>query len=203
MAANTTQNLSPLAALALGLFLTIGVGLFAFLDKIFGTALFEALLVGYGISGAALGVYLLEQSTAISGYFKYIVVIITATIGYGFGQYAHLQIVDYVAVATLIIALSSFVLDELQKYAPQLPAAVVNDGTLIIGGVVVIATAVKNAPAGSVISVSALLAVVVPALFIYIIQKTTPGVVLVPGQPIPGPAIPPVATPVVVADPNP
>jgi hypothetical protein len=169
----TVPSLSPTVSLILGAILAITIGLFAFLSHNFNIAVFGAFITAYGVTGSALAIYLIESST--TKYLKYVVLIIASGIAYGLSIWLNADLISITAMAAFIVTLGTFVLDELQQYAPNLPTQVVNDGTLIIAGVVSIATAVSTAAPGTIINVQTLLPVVVASLFAYLIQVYTPG----------------------------
>lgn len=164
-------NITPGLQFLIGAVLAVSVGVLMFLDKILGTQTFAAIAFGYGASATAFGIALMEQSSAIHTYWKYITIILIGTVAYGLVQYAGLTEISPVAIATFVIALASFAANDLQKYAPQIPPNIVNDFTILVGIVVVAATSVANAPAGSIINFQTLLEVAVPAVLIYIFQK--------------------------------
>jgi len=175
----TSSTITPADQFIIGALLVIGISIFAFLDSLLNTSEFAAIVTGYGVVAVAYGVYLMENSTAIHTFWKYLVIIVVTATGYGLTLLANnwLQITTVstmakpVLIAALVITLANFVLNDVQTYVTSLPDNVITDATWIIGAVIVVAQAVENAPAGSIINISTLLAVAVPVLMVYIFQK--------------------------------
>jgi hypothetical protein len=190
----TTPSLSPTLALILGAIITVSIGIFSYLSHNFSVPAFEAFIAAYGVSGTALGVYLITEGGGGPSWLKWIVLIIASSVGYGLSIFLNNDLISIASLAAFVVALASFALDEIQKYAPELPPQIVNDGTLIIGGVVVIATAISNIPAGTTQTVQVILSTAISALFVYIIQVYTPGATPTP-LPIPSPPPVPTSTP--------
>lgn len=186
----TSITISPLLGLIIGAIIIFGIGFFAFVDNYLSTNLFVAFLATYAVAGTALGTYLIQQDGTVPSWLKYVVLIVVSGAAYGLTtwQNIHITLLNVALVATFFINLATFILDEVQQYKPFLPAQLVNDATLVIGGVIVVAQTIANAPAGSLTTVQVLLASIVPALFAYIIQVATPG-----ATPTPTPT--PVGTP--------
>jgi hypothetical protein len=176
-AATTTPSLTPLAQLVLGALLVVGIGVFALLAKLFNFEFAWAAIAGYAVTGVAYGVFLLESSTTIKTYWKYVAIIVLVTVGYGLTLIANSYVsgltsfTDPVLIAGIVITVANFALNDAQQYYPFLPDDVINDITYILGGIIVAAEAVQSAPAGSIISVSTLLTVIVPVLLVYLFQR--------------------------------
>lgn len=155
----------------------VGVGILALLSQILNSTMIWALVVGYGTTVTAYGIYLIENNSGISNTYKYLAVIIATVIAYGLTQAAqnwfslNTKVIDPVIIAGLVVTVANFGLNELQQYQQFLTDAVINDATIILGAIIVAASAVQNAPHGAVVSVSTLLTVIVPVLIVYIFQK--------------------------------
>jgi len=171
--------LTPAGQLIIGAILVIGIGILAFLDTILNTQLFVAIVVTYGVSTTAYGVYLMENSTAIHSFWKYIVIIAASAIGYGLtvlaGQWLSISTATEFAkpalIAAFVIVLANFILNDAQTYAAWLPDNVVTDITYFVGAIVVAAQSIEALPQGTVVTVSVLLATVVPVVLTYLFQS--------------------------------
>jgi hypothetical protein len=172
--ANST-SITPVEQTILGAFIAVSVAVFAFLDAYFNSTLFYAVVVGYAVVSVAYGVYLIQNSTAIGSYWKYLAIIIVTTVAFGLTQLADQWMalsstINPVLIAGFVIVVTNFALNDAQQYYQYLPDSVINEITYILGAIMVIAEAVKNAPAGSIVNVTTLLTVAVPVLMVYLFQ---------------------------------
>jgi len=177
MAASTsTPSISPLDQFILGALIAIGIGIFALFDSVLNTTVFAAIVTGYGTVAIVYGVFLMENSTAISSYWKWVAIIAVSVIAYALTLVANNWVnvkstLDPVIIAGLVMSVANFALNDLQGYVKNLPDNVVSEITFILGAIVVAAAAVQNAPAGSIINVTTLLTVVVPVILVYVFQR--------------------------------
>jgi len=128
----------------LGGILVLSVGLFLLYDKLLNTDSLSSIVAAYGVTSIAMGIHLMEQSNAISGYWKYISIIIITSVGFAIGQYALLPVLSVVSIAGLIIVVATYVLHDIQQYAPEIPSSVVKDGSLIIGLIIAVSQVIQQ-----------------------------------------------------------
>lgn len=173
------NNLTITAAdqFILGAFIAVGIGIFALLDQIYNSGVLWAIVAGYAASGIAYGVYLMEYSTAIHSWWKYIAIIVVTIVAYASTKFATLlgtpgaDILNPVLIAAFVVTIANFALNDLQTYKQFLPDNVITEITIIIGGIVVVAQSVQNAPQGSIINVTTFVTTALPVLLVYIFQK--------------------------------
>lgn len=170
------NNLTPVNQFILGAFIAVSIGVFAFLDAYFNTQFFWAVVAGYGIVATAYGIYLMENSTAISSYWKYVAIIVVTTIAFALTSLANQWMAirtttDPVLIAGFVLVVANFALNDLSNYVNFLPENVVSEITFILGGIVVVAESVQNAPAGSIVNITTLLTIAVPVIMVYLFQR--------------------------------
>jgi hypothetical protein len=160
-----------------GAFIVVGIGVLAYLDKVLDNGYIWAAIGVYAATGVAYGVYLMENSTAIHSYWKYLAIIVASVVGYALTLWANnyitglTQVTDPVLIAGFVVVVANFALNDLQNYISSLPDNVVTDATLLIGLITVAAQAVSTAKPGSIVNVQELLLTAIPAVMVYLFQK--------------------------------
>jgi hypothetical protein len=172
------KDITPVDQFIIGGVIAVGFGILALFSQIFTISWLWAVIVGYAASGIAYGIYLMENSTAIHSWWKYLTIFIVSAIAYVLTQVAqnfvslNVHPINAAIIAAFVVTLANFILNDLQtNYAKFLPDNVVSEITAVIGAIVVAAEAVQQAPAGSIINISTLLATIVPVLMAYVFQR--------------------------------
>jgi len=128
---------------AVGAVLVLGVSVFLLYDRLMNTDTFAAVVSAYGVTSIAMGVHMMEDSSAIHKFWKYLSIIIVSGAGFGIGTFASLPDLTVVSVASGIISLFTFVIHDIKHYAPQLPASFVQNSSLFVGGIIAVAQAIQ------------------------------------------------------------
>ena len=169
MKVNITTN--EVLQYVVGAILVVAVGVFLLYDKILNTDTFAALVGTYGIVSIAAGLHLMETTSGINKFWKYVGIIAVSSAEFGLAYFASLQVLSIVSVAAGIIAITTFFVHDLQHYAPDLPSSFVNDSALIAGGVIAVAQAVQSQ---SPSSLQAVFIVILTAALVYIYSQFIP-----------------------------
>jgi hypothetical protein len=155
----------------IGAILVVAVGAFLLYDRILNTDTFAALVGTYGVTSIAAGLHLMETTSGISKFWKYVGIIVVSSAEFGLAYFASLNVLSIVSVAAGIIAIATFFVHDLQHYAPELPSSFVNNSALIAGGVIAVAQAVESQ---SPTSLQAVFIIILTAALMYIYSQFIP-----------------------------
>jgi len=156
---------------AIGAILVVAVGAFLLYDRILNTDTFAALVGTYGVASIAAGLHLMETTSGINKFWKYVGIIVVSSAEFGLAYFASLNVLSIVSVAAGIIAIATFFVHDLQHYAPELPSSFVNNSALIAGGVIAVAQAVESQ---SPTSLQAVFIIILTAALMYIYTQFIP-----------------------------
>lgn len=167
-----SEKISADLQFTIGAILVLAVGLFLLYDRLMNTDSFASLIAAYGVTSVAMGVHLMEESSALHKFWKYLAIIIISGVGFGIGTFATLPDLTVVSVAAGIIVVASFVIHDIKHYAPELPQSFVQNSSLVVGGVIAVAQAIQ---ANNPNSWQEIVAIVLATALAYYYQEVSNG----------------------------